>query len=242
MSTDRPDITDSTDIVGRSVWQIETGVSFESDLRAEVSHHEWTMPQAMLRVGVSDRVEVRISGDGVLTDSIATMTRVDRRTRVTGGSDLEVGAKWKLADRPLRGFLFALEPVLSIPTGSGGFTSGGYDPTLKVIADRDLPGRIAMSANLVLSWVSDERQRVSEQSVSGSFARAFGDTWSGFAEIYRASATAPDGATVWIADVGAMRAVGTRVQIDVSVGRGFSDAAPDWFIGAGVAFRGVPAR
>jgi hypothetical protein len=240
MSTDRPDITDSTDVVGRGIWQVETGVSFQADLDEGISHHEVTMPQAMLRVGVSERLELRFSGDGVLSDSVALPDVAGRRTRVTGGSDLEVGAKWKLFERPRAGFVAALEPVFSLPIGSDDFTSGGYDPTLKVIVDRELPAGLALSANVVISRVTVEGRRFTQRAVSGSFARAVSGAWHGFAELYRASPLGDAGGAAWIGDLGAMRALGTRFQIDISVGRGFTAAAPRWFVGGGIAIRRVP--
>lgn len=52
MSTDRPDITDSTDIVGRARWQVESGVSLELDRQEGASAHSLAAPLAMFRVGL----------------------------------------------------------------------------------------------------------------------------------------------------------------------------------------------
>lgn len=238
MSTDRPDITDSTDMVGRGVWQLETGVSFESDHLGAETQHELAAPLAMLRIGLSQRVELRVSGDGVLSDTVT----VPGARRATGASDIEVGAKWKLFAQPHGGFLFALEPVLSLPSGSDDFTSAGYDPTLKLIADRDLARGFSLSSNLVVSSLTVGENRFTQHAISVSVAHALHSGWHAFVELYRASALVRDGHDAWIADTGATYALGDRMQLDVSVGRGLSDAAPDWFMGAGFSVRGFLRR
>ena len=240
MSTDRPDTSDSTDVVGSGLWQIETGFSFEADTESGVSHDEIAVPLVMFRVGLHPRFEMRVSGEGLLSDLIHAPRGAS--VRVTGGSDVQVSAKWRLFTRPRRCFVFALEPVVSLPTGGDAFTSGGVDPMLKFIIDRALPGGFSVSANIVVSSDTDAGSRFTQQGTSASFSHALPGGWTGFAEIFTSSALTRDGDRAWIFDGGASRPIGHRLQVDVSAGRGLSKPAADWFIGAGFAMRGFLGR
>ena len=239
MSTDRPDTSDSTDIVGRGLWQLETGISFDADSEAGVSVKEIAAPLAMLRVGLHPRFEVRISAEGLLSDEIRAP---GGRRRVTGGSDTQISAKWKLFTRPRRCFVLALEPVLSLPTGSDAFTSGGYDPMLKFIIDRTLPGGFSVSANIVLSSDTDAGSRFTQQGTSASFSHGLPRGWTAFAEIFTTSALKRGGDRAWIIDAGGSRPIGHRMQVDVSAGRALSKAGADWFVSTGFSVRGFLGR
>jgi hypothetical protein len=156
----------------------------------------------------------------------------------TAGSDVEIGVKWRPFERPQLGALLALEPVVSLPVGSASVSSGRIDPALKVILDRDAPAGFALSANLIMASRSDDRGRHGQLAASLSMAHALFSRWTGFVEIYAASARESSGRS-WVTDAGASRPLGRRCQIDVSVGRGFGGATADWFVGAGFAIRGA---
>ena len=63
--TDRPDITESSAVVGRGVWQLESGISFERDGSGSDGSRVFSAPMALVRLGVSDRLELRIGADGL---------------------------------------------------------------------------------------------------------------------------------------------------------------------------------
>lgn len=239
ISADRPDLTDSTDVVGAGRWQIESGLSFDADRDGGISQRAIAAPLAMLRLGIGSQFEARLSADGLVSDSVSVS---GRRTRTTGRSDVQLGAKWRVFDRPWRCLAVALEPVVSLPAGSAAFTSAGYDPTVKVIVDASLPRGLSLSANFVVSAPTEDHHRFAERDVSGSLGYPIGSRWSGFAELFRASSLARGGPSAWILDAGAARPIGTRAQLDVIGGVGLSAAAPDWFIGAGFALRGAFRR
>lgn len=241
MSTDRPDLTDSTDIVGRGIWQIETGWSFDAARDHDLSVHTTTAPLALLRVGLADNVEMRISSDGMLSDAVTRAGTHEPRLRHTGRSDVEFGVKWRLLGRPF-GALFAVEPVVSIPAGSIGISSGSVDPLVKLIVDRDLFAQFAMSSNVVFASTRDDDGRHRQVAASVSVARPLFSHWSGFAELYSASGMHEGSASSWTSDVGAIRPLGHRCQLDVSVGRGHTDTTADWFVGAGFSLRGSFGR
>jgi Putative MetA-pathway of phenol degradation len=234
LETDRPDITESSSVVGAGLWQLETGVLFQSDRVDPVTAHDMSLPNALLRIGVSNRLELRIGGEGFLSESLST----PGTGMATGGSDLELGFKLKLADQDHAGLDIAIIPIVSLPIGSNAFSTGGYDPTIKLTLARDFPRGFSLGGNVIAASVTEDGARFTQTSVSASLGHDLGARWAGFWELYGASALSRDGGRAWLFDTGVTRTFGRNVQIDISVGRGLTSDAPDWFIGTGFAIRG----
>jgi len=110
--TDRPDFTESSEVVGHRVIQIESGLTFE---QTDDTTRQVTAPQLLVRVGVGQRFELRFAGDGFVSQSVETPAGLER---AGGHSDAEFGAKWKFFDQPAVGFDMAVIPFLSLPTAS----------------------------------------------------------------------------------------------------------------------------
>jgi hypothetical protein len=238
LETDRPDITEGSGVVGTGIWQLETGMLFQSDRVDPVTARDLSVPNVLLRVGVGSRLELRIGGEGFLTESISA----PGAERTMGVSDLELSFKYKFADQEHAGFDLAVIPIVSIPIGSNDFTTGGYDPTIKLSLARDLPRGFGIGGNVIVSSVTEDGTRFTQTSVTASLAHGFGDKWGGFWELYGANRLSRDGGRAWLFDTGITHTFGENVQIDLSVGRGLTQDAPDWFIGAGFAIRGFFRR
>lgn len=238
IAPDRPGLGDGSGIVGRGVWQIETGWSYDSDRQDGAVLHELVLPLALFRMGVTDRFELRVSADGLLSD---TSSRPGSR-RLSGRSDFEVGAKLKLVESAHRGFELSMLPILSLPIGSSAFTSGGYDPTVEMAWTQQLPRGFSLSGNVTAASITEEDHRFTQHILTFSVDHDFAAGWNGFAEAFRASSFERDGAAIWIVDAGATHRLGRQAQLDISAGRGVNADAPDWFISAGISLRGFIAR
>jgi Putative MetA-pathway of phenol degradation len=238
LETDRPDITESSSVVGAGLWQLETGVLFQSDRTDPVTAHDTSAPNVLMRIGVSSRMEIRIGGEGFLAESLST----PGSSMATGASDLELGLKYKFVDQSRAGVDISVIPIISMPTGSDAFTTGGYDPTVKLVLQRDLPRGFGIGGNLIFASITEDNHRFTQTSVSASLGHDLKAGWAGFWELYGASALSRDGGRAWLFDTGVTHTIGKNVQIDVSVGRGLTTDAPDWFLGAGFAIRGFFTR
>src|ERR1700752_4330658 len=73
--TDRPDFTESSEVVGSGVVQIESGLTFE---QTNETAKQVTAPQLLVRVGIGPRVELRVAGDGFVSQSVETPGGVER--------------------------------------------------------------------------------------------------------------------------------------------------------------------
>ena len=80
MVTDRPDFTESSEVVGRDVAQWEMGSVLEFDRAAGTRTLSLGTP--LLRWGVSKRVEMRIAGDGHITEFSRGQKQRDDRDSV----------------------------------------------------------------------------------------------------------------------------------------------------------------
>jgi len=234
LETDRPDMTESCTVVGAAVWQLETGVVFQSDGIDRGTAHDVSAPNMLLRVGVSSKLELRFSAEGFLAESIST-----RAAMSSGVSDMELGFKYRLLDQERAGVDVAVIPIVSMPVGSSFFSSGSVDPTIKLTLARELPRGFSIGGNAIVSSITEDHARFTQTAVSASLGHALGAAWNGFWEVYGASALSRDGGRAWLFDTGITHAFHQRLQVDVSAGRGLTHDAPDWFIGAGFAIRGV---
>jgi hypothetical protein len=222
--TDRPDFTESSEVIPAGWLQLESGVSFEGESTARA----FSAPAALLRIGLGHRTELRLGAEGLLSEAVGGV-------RHSGRSDMEVGAKVKLFDQATRGFDFALLPIVSLPTGTSGFTSGGVDPTLKITWGRDLPAGFGLTGNVNASSLTEDGTRFHQEAMSLSVGHDLFFGFGGYAEVYGfTKMSATDGAGVTV-NGGVSRLLGRHVQFDVEAGRGLTSASPDWFVGFGFA-------
>lgn len=232
--TDRPDFTESSDVVGTGIMQLEFGTSFEGDGRDDTSDRVVTTPLALLRVGIARRLELRFSSDGYIFDRLGQST-----TR--GQADLEVGAKVVLKDAS-SGFGVALIPMLSLPTGADSVSSGTVDPTVKFTWATNLPKEFGLSGNVNVSRLGDDFGRYMEQAVSVSLGHGLPAGWGGYWEAYGFMPQGEDRASAWTVNTGITHSMGGNAQLDLEIGRGVTAAAPDWFVGVGVGIRTAALR
>ena len=86
--------------------------------------------------------------------------------------------------------------------------------------------RVVISINQISRFLWTAALGIGATERVGFFVEAFGD-----------SGLSDDGPTETALDGGVTFLIRPNVQLDVFVGAGISDAAPDWLAGAGVSFR-----
>lgn len=236
--TDRPDQTESPVVLDPGVLQIETGFVYTSDDDAR----SLALPTTLTRVGVAKRLELRFEVPGIEKDLLGD---------ASGLADPAFGAKLRLWEeagwRPEAALLVAT----TLPVGEDEFTSGRFDPDFRFSFAHTLSDRVGLGYNLGMSWETrSETTRTRLFGGSGTdrdtgalvnytittgiglterlgcFIEAFGDI----------SVNADAGAAHYL-DGGFTWCPRENLQFDVSAGIGLSDAADDFFAGAGVSVR-----
>lgn len=233
--TDRPDFTESTDVVGTGVAQLETGIAYEGDGEGSARTRGLTTPQALLRIGLSRHTELRLGADGFVSETAGVGAGA---VRTSGGSDFELAVKFHLPTEKRLGIDLAIIPIVSLPIGSSAFTSGGVDPTVKIGMARGLPAGFDLSGNVNVSSLTEGDARFTQTAVSASFGHDLVKGWGGYWEVYGFSSVEKAGRPAWTFDTGVTHPVGPNRQVDMTVGYGLTDAAPNWFVSAGFSLRG----
>ena len=226
--TDRPDFTESSEVVGHEVVQIESGLTFE---QTDETARQLTAPQLLVRVGIGSRFELRFAGDGFVSQSVQTPGGV---VRSGGHSDAEIGAKLRFLDATSAGVDMAVIPFMSLPTASDGFGTTGYDPGFKLTVARDLPRGFGLSGNFNAASVTSAEGRSWEREASLSLGHGLGGAWGAYWEMF---GSLHDGGCDCTLNTGVTRALGENSQVDIEVGHGASGSAQDWFVGVGFAVR-----
>jgi hypothetical protein len=225
--TDRPDYTESTDIVGKGVFQLESGFTVERSQGGS----SLSGPELLMRVGLSKRLELRLGGDGFLRE------RTPGGERTTGRSDFDLALKIRLFDQGRHRPAISLIPILSAPVGSAYFSSGGYDPTLKVLLSKDLAKGFSLGGNVNFSSLSTPQGRFRQTAWSASLGHEIGGGFGAYWEMFGFAPWDKDASAAWIANTGISRSIGKNMQVDVRVGKRLTDSGPNWFWGMGMAVR-----
>jgi hypothetical protein len=224
IATDRPGFMDSPSTVPVGVAQVEIGSTFSSAQDSGAL----SLGGHLLRVGLTKRIELRVSQDGFLRPTSGADT--------SGWSGGMVGAKVKIADE--RRWLpnLALVPSLSLAYGEACCASKTYSPTLKLSWTKSAPAGFGLGGNFNVSSLRDDAGRYGQHAASVSVDHMVGQ-FSAFVETYAYDRFERDGRMQAYFDGGVSRRVGGDLQVDVSVGHSISSMRPEWFVAVGVSMR-----
>jgi len=224
--SDRPDLVETSEVVGRGRVQLETGLLVERERGADERARTYSTP-TMLRVGLTDAVELRIESEG-RTVRHSRDTESGVRATSAGYADTAIGVSWHLQDaqgmRPSLAVLASAE----LPTGSTLLRGVGLRPSLRVVGEWELPGELALG---VMPGLAVEHEGDSERRTYGIFGvvleKAFSARLHGFADIALPRiAHGRDGGTQASVDVGAAWFLSNDCQIDTMFSRGLNSRTP----------------
>src|SRR4051812_25461494 len=174
---DRPDLTNSAQVVGAGLWQLEVGGIYT---RPDAAHRSLGTP-VTARVGVFDWLEARVGSDGLLSQS-------DEIGRATGVGNLQVGAKVRLWADPDGLSRLSILPGITVPTASAskGLGSGDPDYTIAVLTGADVGERGHVDVNYGIGAIGAGSGRSSFVqhlvSISGSVAAT--SRWNPYLEVF----------------------------------------------------------
>ncbi|WP_458232481.1 transporter [Roseateles sp. P5_E8] len=237
IATDRPDFVESSDVVGKGRWQIETSLAWERDRVGSVKTRLASTP-TLLRVGLGETWELRFETDGRLRlrSEEAGVTARER-----GWSDLSVGVKWHQRDgdeeagTPGMGWLLHVD----MDSGSGAFRGQGLRPSLRFVAEWEFAG--GWSAG-VMPGIYRDRDEDGRHFVGAILAGVVGKSLTeqlrGFVELSgQQLASRRHGGSVVTLDAGLAYLLDRNLQVDVAVSRGINKNAPDLGLTVGLSAR-----
>ena len=232
--TDRPDFVESSDVVGRGRMQLETGINLERNTNSGAEDRVYTTP-TLIRAGLNDHWELRMETDG---RTVASTTVGGVTDTVHGYSDIALGVKWRFTDA--KGGLPSTAWLLHVDmdTGSAAFRGNGLRPSLRFVAEWDLPNDTSLGIMPGVIYDKNDEHRFVSGIMAATVGKQFTPKFRGFVELAgQQLASKADGGTVVTADAGMTYLVSKLIQLDVSVSRGLTDETPDWSGGIGFSMK-----
>jgi hypothetical protein len=235
--TDRPDVSESSEVVGPGRVQIETSVQSLSD-RSAGGRARLTNTPTLLRVGVSEQLELRVETDGysrLQADAAPPL-------RASGMADTSLGLKWHMQDGDEDDFVPSVAWLFDAEFASGAreFRGQGIRPTLRVVAEWELPNGWSVGAMPGVFSDSDEAGgRYTGGLLALVLGKEFTPRFRGFVEFAAEQlAASRHGGNVTSLDAGVAWVLTKDLQLDFSMSRGLSRTATDstWAIGLSVRY------
>jgi hypothetical protein len=236
--TDRPDITESSQVVDLATLQIETSVQWRRTEYAAADTKTFNTP-TLFRFGVGRGFELRLSSDAYSVTSESGP--IGDPVETSGFGPLIIGAKYHFAE-PGEGSRMPSMGVLAfseIPSGSSVFRIRNIAAGLIVAADGDLSERFSWGANGGLTAIDVDTPEVSwGGSVSAALGFGFSNRVGGFVEVAFAGIGLPEADRLAVADTGVTFLLSPNAQLDVALGAGLTEQTePDFFATLGFSFR-----
>lgn len=238
LATDRPDFTEASSVVGRGRVLLEGGYTYAQDSDSSTRAIAHAFPQNLLRIGVTEDVELRIVWDA----GYLWTREVDRTTgavhRQDGTTDLLLGTKLQLSRQ--QGWIpeAALISTLSVLSGSREFGATASEPRFNLLYGWDVTERVNVAGSTGLGFIAEpgDRFTTAHQSITVNFAltEKLGQYTEWFAFFNHGAEV---GAPEHYLDGGFTYKFTPNLQIDWRIGIGLNDHADDLFTGAGYGIR-----
>lgn len=235
--TDRPDFVESSNVVGFQRLQVETSFAIDRSRSATLRERLLSTP-TLLRYGISDTVELRVESDG----RVATRTHgpaSGERSSEAGYADTALGLKWHVADAvgasPSLGVLVHADA----PSGSRALRGEKWRPSLRVVAEWELPNEMSLGLMPGVGADTDALGRRYTHGIVGAvLGKQLSDRLRGFVEIAAPHvARSSHGGTQATFDIGAAYLITDTLQVDTMVARGLNSRTTDLSWTVGLSFK-----
>lgn len=210
ITTDRPDIAESSLAVGPGAYQLEQGMSYEAGALSFPSLH---------RLGIGSNVELRLETPVV---------------SVSGGKasfdELALGAKWHVMDGGELGRM----PSLGVIGHAVINAKGQVEPVVKLALDMSLPLEFDLGINVGASLPPGNS--VPSINYAASVSRSLTDALRCYVEASGANDPGA-GSTEFGIDGGVAFLLDESLQLDAAVYKGLTATSTDWYAGLGISKR-----
>ena len=226
--TDRPDQTESAEVVPLNALQIETGFVVFNDKANRVQHTSYAYNSTLLRYGILPNFELRLG-----LEYLGNKTDISSNS-ISGFGPLYTGFKVKISDEQKGMPAIAILGALTLPfTANEEYKPSEPAANMRLSISHTLSDRISMGYNLGAEWDGETPTPGYFYSIAlgigisdkvGLFAESFGLLGANDKEEH-------------LLDAGVTYLLLPNLQVDISGGIGLSENAADSFVGAGLSFR-----
>lgn len=232
LTTSRPSFTDAAITVPKGSLQIETGASF---LDNNDDTWQWSLPEALLRLGLTDDMELRFTAP-----LYTYQKKDDGDTLINNFGDIAIGLGHH---HELPGKLdIAVYPLLNLPTGARKASANAVDPELRVVLSKNLTERLQVASMLDARWTTS-REALQDAVLTPSVIASYrlNERLTSFVEYAGIIPTGTDPNSRardshWL-QAGILCLLRPRHQVDVRVAAGLNKDAPNLIVGFGYSYR-----
>ncbi|MCS0582856.1 transporter [Massilia pinisoli] len=237
INPDRPNVANSSQVVGPYRVQLELGVEWDRQRDADLHVRTLTTP-ALLRVGLSDALELRLETAG-RTIAHASDPATGIHTVSAGWADSAAGIKWHLGDQDGMRPSWGVIAEAALPTGSSTLRGTGFRPSLNVPLEWDLGHDWSLGVMPGVGRDGDDNgARYTYGVFAASLGKAFSERLHGFAELAAPQiARAAHGGSQTVVDAGVSWLVSRDCQLDAMVVHGLNRNTPDLSLAFGISVR-----
>jgi hypothetical protein len=243
IDTDRPDFTDSPEVVPYGHIQVESGYTFTYDREGKNRTLQHAAPELLFRLGLFKDFELRIDWPGYVwqQDLFQTQTRrgrpVSKEDWSQGATDMDVGFKYHICDQKGLRPSFGVIADISAPSGSSGFSSGDVDTEVKLAWSYDFAKTWSLAGNVDFLSLTQDTHRFFQTAASLSLGKSWTKWLHTYFEYFGLYPNTWQTDCAHYLDGGFGILLNPNVQIDFRAGVGLNEEADDFFTGAGLSFR-----
>jgi hypothetical protein len=219
IETDRPDFTESSATVPRGRYQLEAGYTVQRAAQRGSSH---SLPETLLRIGVSSGVELRLAQNAMVADGASAF------------DDIAIGTKLALGGQRGARPELALLLQTTLPTGGTRVSAAVMQPSAALLAGWELGGAWSAGGSLIAGRERDDHLELAASTVVGY---ELSPTWRSYAEwftIQPVHGNAGERGESYL-NGGLTRLLSPTLQLDARVGLGVGGGADRFFMGVGLS-------
>jgi len=228
--TDRPDFTESPQVVDRGRFQLETGMTWTDSEDTSVLD----VGEALVRWGALDGAEIRIGLGSWVQETSSGST-------LAGYAYPSLGLKLQLGEGDGFGFLGNTESALivatSLPVGSEFPDSDEWNPEAVLALGWDLGADYGLGLNLGVARPDEGDGRFTSVWLSSALAIPLGEATGAFVELIAFDQEWAGGPATLALQAGIVYLLSNDLQLDARVARRLTSEGPDVLLGAGVSWR-----
>ncbi len=232
--SERPGFSSSPDATPIGRFNVEAGIEYGHEEQGAQDVHRVTLPFGLLRMGVVDRLELRLGWAGTSQIEIGDRSRNEL-------ADPTLGFKWQInegsAVLPRFGFIF--DVALPVGEGTG---SDAADVVGALAWSHPLGSRLGLFGTSTLARRGGDEDAgngddLLETTHAAGLGLALGGGLGTFIEYFVSVEDDRAVSASQVLDGGFTYLLTDGLQLDLSAGVGLDDSAQDLFIASGVAYR-----
>jgi hypothetical protein len=226
IDADRPGLADTSTVIGKGRWQMESGLQWEPG----DGEHSFFFP-TLFRIGLSDRFEARLEGN--------TFSWVDDHgDRQSGLAPFSIGAEAVLMHGDDRKPGFGVIGRVVPAWGTGVFEANRLTGDVRLVSDWAFSDRFSLNPNIGVGWYEGEHRDFTTALFALTLSYATRPNLAWFIDTGGQSTEDDGGVASLVVDAGVAYVHRENWQFDISAGkRALGRTSAQAFVSIGFAYR-----